>query len=131
MSGKGAMRIAKYTDDELRGKLIVGLFGRFEAERRKDPSIRVVDRWPLGFSLSRHGDQLTVDQGRQDRLMQITLEWKPQPEDSDDQDVPWTATVFRTADGSRLALTPGGPEGSIDEIVADIAKTFLSNPAPK
>jgi hypothetical protein len=125
-----ARDMAGRTDDALRAVLFQRLLERLEAEQKKDPTIRRFDRKPYVFSLSRHGNELTVDQGYKDRLMRVTLRWRHKP-NTDDLDAPWKATVSRTMDQARLALLPEGPQGTMDEIIEKIVVTFLRYTEPE
>jgi len=105
------------------------LLNRLETEQKKDPTIGLFERKPYVFSLSRHGNELTVDQGYKDLLMRVTLRWKHKP-NTDDRDEPWKATVSRTVEQARLVLLPQGTQGTIDEIVDKIVVTFLRYTEP-
>jgi hypothetical protein len=118
------------TDDELGRKLFARLFLRFEKARKTDRTIHVIDMWSVGFSLRLHGSKLTVNQGQQGRLLEIALVSKHKPQDGDDRAEPWRATICRSADGTRVALTPG-PEGTLDEIIEEVVRTVLSKTAPQ
>ena len=65
-----ARDVARRTDDELRAVLFQRLLDRLKAEQRQDPTIVLFDRKPYVFSLSRHGNKLTVDQGHTERFGQ-------------------------------------------------------------
>ena len=125
-----ARNIARRTDDALRAVLFQRLLDRLETEQKKDPTIRRFDRKPYLFLVSRHGNELTVDQGYKDRLMRVTLRWRHKP-NTDDQDAPWKATVSRMMDQARLALLPEGPQGTMDEIIEKIVVTFLKYTEPE
>jgi hypothetical protein len=118
------------TDDELGRKLFALLFLRFEKARQKDRTIHLIDMWSVGFSLRLHGRKLTVNQGQRGRLLEITLVSMHKPQDGDDREEPWTATISRSADGTRVALTPG-PEGTLNEIIEEVVRTVLSKTAPQ
>jgi hypothetical protein len=128
MSDEWVTKISVLTDDQLRGELFHRLVARLETERKKDPGIVVANRTPHVFSLSRHGNRLTVDQGHQKRLMRVVLTWKHKRAMAE-QDDPWKASVSRSADGARLVLS-GGPEGTIEEMVDTIVDTFLKHTGP-
>lgn len=116
------MNIAHPTDDQLRRELFERVVDRLQAEAKKDPAILVQNRTPVVFSLSRHGNLLTVYQAEGARLLRGELQWKYTP----DEDAPWTFTVFRAVDRSQLRLEPNGPEATIDTIVDNIVTTFLT-----
>ena len=78
-------------------------------------------------------DELTDDELRDRlferlyaRLLRITLDWEHRP--GQPRPEPWTASVFRTADGARLALT-GSMEGTVEDVVDDIVQAFLNRTA--
>jgi hypothetical protein len=119
MTEKGPL--AGRTDDELRRVLFTRLFGRFEAARKEDLSIHVIDVWSLGFTLSRRGSLLTVNLGQEGRLIEITLLWTHKP----GEHKPWKATIWRSLDRTRVVLLPG-PEGTLDDIVEEVVRTVLS-----
>jgi hypothetical protein len=113
--------LAGRTDDELSRELFGRLFVRFEAARKKDSSLHVIDVWAVGLKLSRHGSLLVVNQGQQGRLIEVTLVWTHKPEGKK----PWRAAIGRSADGNRLTLIPG-PEGTVDDIIEEVVRTVLS-----
>ena len=125
-----ALEISNRTDDELGRELFGRLYLRFEKARKKDRSIHVIDLWSVGFSLSRHGSKITVNQGQQGCLMEITVIRTRKPEDRSSRDRLWNATVRRSADEARLALIPG-PEGTLSEIIEEVVRTVLSKTAPQ
>ena len=118
--------IRRITDDELRQQVFRVIVATLEAEAEQDPATTVENRTSVAFALSRHGNLLTIHQAEGQRLVSGELEWKYTP----DADAPWTFSVSRTTDGSRLQLTPG-PEGSVDEIARNIVRTFIDQTEPK
>jgi len=64
-----------------------------------------------------------VDQDAPGCLVRITVEWRQRPNGHSPEEH-WTASVFRTADGTRVALV-GGVEGTIEAVVDGVVKTFL------
>jgi hypothetical protein len=115
--------LSRLTDEEVRRQLFQQLLERLEAERANDQTVMVLNRTPFTFSLSRHGNLLTVHQRRDERLMQLALTPR-QGRATHEDNAPWNATVRRTPDRARLALS-GGPEGTVNEIVGSIVETFL------
>jgi len=111
------------SDDELGRELFGRLFIRFEALRKKDRSIRVLDAWSVGFKLNRNGSLLVVNQGHQSRLIEIALLRTQKPGSADALAKPWRATICCSVDRKRLALVPG-PEGSLDEIIERLCGRF-------
>ena len=116
--------IVRLTDAELRRELFQRLIVRLEAERANDPTVMIFTRTPFTFSLSRHGNLLTVDQGKDAHVMRIALKRRHRVWTDDQQGEPWTATVSRTPDRARVALS-GGPDGTVTEIVEAIVERFL------
>jgi hypothetical protein len=116
--------IVRLTDAELRRELFQKLIARLEAERGNDPTVMIFTRTPFTFSLSRHGNLLSVDQGKDAHVMRIALRRRHRPWTDDHQGEPWTATVSRTPDKARVALS-GGPDGTLNEIVEAIVERFL------
>jgi hypothetical protein len=117
----GDRGISCRSDGELSRELFGRLFVRFEAARKKDRSIQIIDMWAVGLKLRRHGSLLVVNQGQEGRLIEITLLWTHRPESGQ----PWRASIWRSLDTKRFALIPG-PEGAIDEIVEAVVRTVLS-----
>jgi hypothetical protein len=117
----GDRGISSRTDEELGRELFAKLLIRFEAARKKDPSIHVIDVWSVGFKLSRPGNLLIVNQAQEGRLIEITLLWTRNP----GVRKPWRAAIRRSLDRTRIALIPG-PEGTLDEIVEAVVRTVLS-----
>jgi len=124
MTAKGSL--AGRTDDELSREVFGQLFVRFEAARKRDRSIHVIDMWSVGFKLSRHGSLLVVNQGQEGRLLEITLLGTHKPEGR----TPWRAAIWRSLDRTRLALVPG-PEGTVDDIVEEVVRTVLGKTGPQ
>ena len=121
------MAITQQTDDQLRVELFKQLVERLEAAVRDDPGSQVFNRTTSMFSLSRHGNLLTVGQGAGQRLVRGQLTRKQKP-GSPDQ--PWSFTLSRAEDRSRLASTLDGQEGSADEVLDAIVKGFVENTEP-
>ena len=116
------MGIDELTDGELRQRVFDRVYDRLRAAQEKDPTIRLFNRTPIAFWASRYGSLLTVDQAAQGRLLRVTLEYphrQGQP-----QDEPWTVSVFRTADGRRVALM-GSVEGTVEDVVDGIVQAFV------
>ncbi len=124
MGDEGARNLARLTDDELRRELFHRLVSRLWAERDKHPPIVFESRTPYVVRVSRHGHLLRIDQGHDGQLMRIELTWPHRPA-MDEQDEPWSASVCRSTDRTRLMLS-GGPEGAIEEMVDQIVDTFLT-----
>ena len=120
------MGIDELTDDDLRDWLFERLYARLQTEHDKDPATLLFNRTPIAFWSSRHGSLLTVDKPTDARLLRITLDWEHRP--GQPRPEPWTASVFRTADGARVALT-GSMEGTIEDVVDDIVQAFLNRTA--
>jgi hypothetical protein len=120
----GGTGLARLTDHDVRRELFQKLVDRLEAARANDQTMIVFHRTPFSFSMSRHGHLLTIDQGSEGRMMRIELSCR-RSRWTDSQLAPWSATVSRTADEARLALS-GGPEGSITDVVEGIVETFLA-----
>jgi hypothetical protein len=114
------MELPRMTDEEVRRELFGNLVEKLKSERRRDPSLTLIDRTPLLQSLNRNGHMATIDQGEGQRLMRGEIRWRPGP----DEDRPFHFTVSRSADGKRLAMHPG-PEGDFDTIIDNIVTTFL------
>jgi len=121
------MGIKDLSDDEVRHRLFERLYDRLRVAQGEDLAIRLFNRTPIAFWASRYGSLLTVDQSAQGRLIQVTLESPHRPGQA--QDEPWTASVFRTADGARVALA-AGVAGTIDDVVDDVVQTFLARTEP-
>jgi hypothetical protein len=117
----GSLGISSRADDELSRDLFAKLLRRFEAARKKDPSIQVIEVWSVGFRLNRPGNLLIVNQAKDGRLIEITLLWTRNPRERK----PWRAAICRSLDRTRVALIPG-PEGTVDEIVEAVVRTVLS-----
>ena len=125
MTEKGSL--AGRTDEELSREVFGRLFVRFEAARKRDVSIQIIDMWSVGFKLSRHGSLLVVNQGQEEgRLIEIALLWTRKPEGR----TPWRAAIWRSLDRTRLALVPG-PEGTVDDIVEEVVRTVLGKTGPQ
>ena len=69
-----------------------------------------------------------MDKRADGRLLRITLEWRHRS-DGRPQDEPWMASIFRTADGARVALA-GGLEGTVEDVVDDVVQTFVTQTRP-
>ena len=108
------------------GRLFERLYARLQVEHDKDPATLLFNRTPIAFWSSRHGSLLTVDKPADARLLRITLDWEHRP--GQPRPEPWTASVFRTADGARVALT-GSMEGTVEDVVDDIVQAFLNRTA--
>src|SRR5262245_43568535 len=121
------MAIVELTDDELRHRLFERLYDRLRAAQGEDLALRLFNRTPIAFWASRYGSLLTVDRSARGRLIQITLELPHRP--GQPQDDPWTASVFRTVDGTRVALA-GGVAGTIDDVVDGVMHAFLTRTEP-
>lgn len=121
------MEITGQTDDQLRVELFKQLVARLEAAVREDPGAQVFNRTSTMFSLSRHGNLLTVGQGAAHRLVRGQLTRKQTPENADR---PWAFTLTRAEDRSRLASSLDGQEGSADEVLDAIVKSFLESTEP-
>src|SRR5439155_24749847 len=100
------------------------LIVRLEAERANDPNVMIFTRTPFTFSLSRHGNLLTVDQGKDAHVMRIALKRRHRAWTDDQQGEPWTATVSGTPDKARVALS-GGPDSTVRDIVEAIGESVL------
>jgi hypothetical protein len=86
----GAPRNSSRTDDELSRELFAKLLIRFEAARKKDVSIHVIEVWSVGFKLNRHGSLLIVNQGQEGQLIEIALLGTHKPHGRQ----PWRGTIF-------------------------------------
>ena len=117
-----AMEIVELTDEELRQRLFERLYVRLRAAQGEDSTIRLFNRTPIAFWASRCGSLLTIDQAAQGRLIRVTLELPDH--EGQPQDEPWTVSVFRTADGKRVALM-GSMEGTVEDVVDGIVQSFL------
>ena len=117
------MNVADLTDDELRQELFRRVVRRLEKEASKDSALVVEDGRPVLFSIGRHGRLLVLQQGQGPRLLGGELRWEYEP---DLVDPPWTFTVLRAADRSLLRMTPAGPSGTLDDVVDNLARTFLT-----
>ncbi len=116
------MESKELTDDELRHRLFEGLYDRLRAAQGEDPAIHLFNRTPIAFWASRYNGLLTVEQSARSRLIQLTLESPHRP--GQPQDEPWSAFVFRTADGSRVALA-GSMEGTVEDVLDGVVQAFL------
>jgi hypothetical protein len=113
--------ILQMGDDALRKALFERLVKRLDAESSQDQSLTGDKRSPGVYSLSRSdGHRLTVEQGHGARLLRGVIRWGPH-----DGAPPWTFSVSRSVDRARLAMHPGGAEGSISDVVENIVTTFL------
>jgi hypothetical protein len=119
--------VKEQKDAELRQLLFERMYDRLRAAQGEDPSIRLFNRPPIAFWASRYGSLLTVDRSAPERLIKITLELPPQPGPLEKD--PWTASVFRTVDGARVALA-GGVEGTVEDVVENMVRVFLDRTAP-
>jgi hypothetical protein len=88
--------------------------------------VLLFNRTPIAFWSSRYGSLLTVDKRADGRLLRITLDCQHRP--GQPRDEPWTASVFRTADGARVALA-GSLEGTVEDVVDDVVQAFLDRTA--
>jgi hypothetical protein len=111
--------LIELSDYDLRAALFHALVERLDAEAREDPSIVPVNRMPTVLTVSRRGNLLTLSQGIGPLLLRGDLKRKDRHEGLR------TFTVGRATIQSRLAITPDGVEGTLDEILDWILAMFL------
>ena len=99
---------------------------RFEAEATEDKSIDIHDHQPTSIDVNRTGHRLVVFSGqRPPMLLKGRAVWNGNYDDA------WRFTVSRGG-GGQLVMSKvfepasSGVTGSVEEIVAEIATTFLA-----
>ena len=122
--GALATDYSKMNHAALRNHLFEKLSEMLSALYVQDRRNITFNRMPTVLSLARGGNLLTVVTPKDDslHLLRVRLQWKNR--NDGDQDEPWERNISVAANPTRLALAPDDIEGTEDEVLDQIVRTF-------